>query len=399
MPREVLSAGARPVRATFAKSLPFHELTLRRLPKAHRNQHIQACVRREIASKREHLQSDVHYCHQCFDWIVGLDEWESHCQTHIQTLNSKRCGTITYCHTLVRPGYCPYCLGDVAQSAGRRLKSWCRDHALWKHIDAHLEGQRWPLVCPHPLCDTPLGHGKDLQFHFVDEHGLSRTRPKECDCPTTSPSSPGKKSGPKRKFAGNGGELSWVSLEQLSPSNPPKKKRRSLSTTSPSLLSDPDYAPKCLPPSYVDLTEPSPAAATESAPPLDGGESRWFVDEVDLGQRSPIELQSCDSTLIDSPRSDDSLFSQFIHSPSPDRVSTSTDAKQRSINAPDSNLPLRDTDQDRITWHDQGTDQPLEARNKIRIRLRVKPPKITIALRCAAPKSKQQGAQRRPRKT
>ena len=356
-------------------------------------------MRREIASKREQLQSDIHYCHLCFNWVVGPEEWESHCQKHIQTLNSKRCGTITYCHTLVRPGYCPFCLGDAAEpSAGRRLESWRRDHALWKHIDTHLERQRWPLVCPHPLCDTRLSHGKDLQFHYVDEHGLSRTRPKERDDPTTSSLSPTKTSGAKRKSAGDGGELFWESPEQFSPSNPPKKIRRRLSTISPSMLSDPDYDVKCVPAAYIDVTEAPPAAVMESPPPRDGGEGCWFIDKLDLDHVSPVELQSCDSTLIDSPRCDDGLFSQFLRSPSPDYVSIPRDADHGLTKAPDSGLSSGDTDQDRIAWHNQKTEHTLEAGNKIRIHLRVKPPKTTIALRCTAPKSKQQGA-RRPRRT
>ncbi|KAL8974222.1 MAG: hypothetical protein Q9197_001535 [Variospora fuerteventurae] len=124
-------------------------------------------------------------------------------------------------------------------SAGRRLESWRPDRALRKHIDTRLERQRWPLVCAHPLCDTRLSHGRDLQFHFVDGHGLSPTWPKECEDPTTSSLSATEKSGAKRKPAGDGGELFWESPEQFSPSNPPKNLRRSLSTISPSLLSDP----------------------------------------------------------------------------------------------------------------------------------------------------------------
>lgn len=42
-----------------------------RLPKADRNQHIQACVRRIIASQRDCLQTDVHYCHLRFSWVAG----------------------------------------------------------------------------------------------------------------------------------------------------------------------------------------------------------------------------------------------------------------------------------------------------------------------------------------
>lgn len=148
------------------------------LQKVQRSQHIQACVRWNIASKHNQLQTDVHYCYQCFNWVVGSKNWEEHCQTHINTLDSKRCGTITYCHTLVRPAYCPLCLRKTSSPANDRLKSWCRDDKLWQHVDTHLRGCKWPIKCPHPLCDVSLSDGLDLRLHFIDEHGLSRTVPK-----------------------------------------------------------------------------------------------------------------------------------------------------------------------------------------------------------------------------
>ena len=200
----------------------------------------------------------------------------------------------------------------------------------------------------HPLCDTRLSHGKDLQFHYVNEHGLSRTRPKEYDDLTTFSLSPTKKSGPKCKSADDGDELFWESPEKFSPSNPPKKICRNLSTISPSMLSDPDYDVKCLPTTYIDLTEPPSAAVTESPPRRDCGDSCWFVDKLDLDHVSLVELRSCDSTLIDSRRCDNSLFSQFLRSPSLDYVSILTDANHRGTNTPNSSLSLGDTDQDRI---------------------------------------------------
>jgi len=184
------------------------------LPKSKRNQHIQACARREIASKREYLQTDVHYCHQCFNWVIGSKEWEAHCQTHIDALGSKRCGTITYCHTLVPPAYCPFCLGDTSDSASQRLESWCRDYALWQHVDKkHLHGCEWPRTCPNPLCDVSLSDGLDLHFHFIDEHGLSRTVPKDAkNLGTTTPHSEEEQVPPtKRKALEDNVELSWPS--------------------------------------------------------------------------------------------------------------------------------------------------------------------------------------------
>jgi hypothetical protein len=147
------------------------------LPKNQRNQHIQTCVRWEMANRLGRLQSDIHYCYQCFDWVVG-EEWETHCQAHLAALTSKHCGTVTYCHTLVRPGYCPFCIGQTELPASQRLKPWSRDHKLWVHIEEeHLIDCQWPLLCPYLPCDTLHKDLTSLQFHLMDGHGLSRTRP------------------------------------------------------------------------------------------------------------------------------------------------------------------------------------------------------------------------------
>ena len=102
---------------------------------------------------------------------------EPHCQSHLTGIVTKRCGTITYCHTLVRPGYCPFCMSDLALPVSKRLESWTRDYKLWSHVNEHLGQCRWPRVCPHPLCDTFVEDAVALQFHLMDEHGFSRTRP------------------------------------------------------------------------------------------------------------------------------------------------------------------------------------------------------------------------------
>ena len=61
--------------------------------------------------------------------------------------------------------------------ASGRPESWTQDHKLWRHINEHLEECRWPRVCPNPLCDASLQDALALQFHFVDDHRFSRTRP------------------------------------------------------------------------------------------------------------------------------------------------------------------------------------------------------------------------------
>ena len=128
-----------------------------------------------MAHRLGRLQSDIHYCYHCFDWVVE-EEWEPQCQEHLAAPTSKQCAAVTYCHTLVRPGYYPFCPGEPGLLASQQLKPWSRDHKLWCHIDdEHLVDRRWPLICR--LCDVPLKDAAALQCHFADAYGLRRTRP------------------------------------------------------------------------------------------------------------------------------------------------------------------------------------------------------------------------------
>ena len=203
-----------------------------------------------MANRLEYLLSEIHYCHQCFDSVIG-EEWEPHCQAHLDTLTSKRCGTVTYCHTLVRPGYCPFCIGKISLSASERLKPWTRDHKLWTHVkDEHLAGCQWPLVCPHPLCGTPHDDSTSFQFYLIDVHRFSRSRPTKATNSTrvsspdkNIPLNDGADGAPpcrKRKSLTSSGALEWIppqSLDSMAAAQeerlsyrPPKRKKQSART-------------------------------------------------------------------------------------------------------------------------------------------------------------------------
>lgn len=154
------------------------ELTYTSLPKSQRNQHIQNCVRREMACRLERLAKGIHYCYWCFDWVVG-EKWEPHCRAHLDTLTTKRCGSVIYYHTMVFAGYCPLCIGDASLPAHERLKPWSRDHKLWIHVKVeHFDSSQWPLKCSHPLCDNgPHKDSDTFQFHLMGVHKFSRSRP------------------------------------------------------------------------------------------------------------------------------------------------------------------------------------------------------------------------------
>lgn len=226
--------------------------------------------------------SEIHYCPLCFQWVYSASDWDVHCEAHIQNLESKGCGTITHAYTLVRPGSCPFCLGNDTLPASRRLESWTRDHKLWSHVNNHLEGQPWPLACPHPLCDILIPNDTELLYHFVDDHGFSRTRPApKSQAPQFSAR------GLKRKAPDQDDFLHWMPPPQL-PTGP--------TTVSPTLLHN---ARVC---STLPVTSPR---ATPS-------------DASTMWSPRSSEPQSCTSSLplTDDGSFDDGLFTHFLRSPS-----------------------------------------------------------------------------------
>ena len=120
------------------------------LHKGQRATHIHHCQRKERAKALIRLQSDMIYCFQCFAWFVK-EEWNVHCRQHLDSISSRRCGPITYCHTLVRPAYCPFYLGDETLSAEKRLQARTQDADMMAHLEKHVSKVHWPSTCPHPL--------------------------------------------------------------------------------------------------------------------------------------------------------------------------------------------------------------------------------------------------------
>lgn len=48
------------------------------------------------------------------------------------------CGVQTYCHTVISPGICPFCLSNGQMSASRRLRAWTRNYLFMEHVDSHI---------------------------------------------------------------------------------------------------------------------------------------------------------------------------------------------------------------------------------------------------------------------
>ena len=246
-----------------------------------------------------------------------------------------------------------------------------------------------------------MANKKDLEFHFIDEHSLSRTRPKQYSSSANSSVSLLNKRKAKRKPSDNG-EISWMLPEWLLSSDSAKRRRLSSPTVLPLLLSPLDDPVKPLS-LHHDVALPAPVPTIESALPWDG--HVHHEDHFNRDLKTSIEilsLSSTDSILVNSLQWDDSFMWQFLRSPSPDSGRTSQDDEEelKSNSTPDSDIRPSSANAGTVLPDDQRIDAPSEGLNKVRIRLRVKPepatalPRRKIILRCAARKRQLQRTRR-----
>ena len=149
--------------------------------------HIDYCRQRELAKTLERMLSELRYCFTYFDCYVE-EEWDRHCRMHLESIASKRCASITYCNTLVRPAFCRFCLRGKQLPASSRWSSWTREAKLWSHLGEHLATACWPRTCPHPLCSLELESEKSFLYHLIDVHNLQmsasmqKSWPSKRDC-------------------------------------------------------------------------------------------------------------------------------------------------------------------------------------------------------------------------
>jgi hypothetical protein len=117
--------------------------------------------------------AQLKYCYECFAFYTAK-EWEDHCRMHIENGMSRRCEIITYCYTLVRPGYCPFCLGTESLSPSDRMRSWKRSNELRSHVINDMKMMCGKYVCSHPMCQVEFDSEIQLRYHLSDTHGLQK---------------------------------------------------------------------------------------------------------------------------------------------------------------------------------------------------------------------------------
>lgn len=109
------------------------------------------------------------------EWCTSV-QWRDHCDAHLQSWKAQHCEVIIYRHTVIRPGYCPFCLWDPNLFAEERLRYWLRSDNLREHIEGqHLAKIRLGPTKPICGCSQNFSDERDLRNHLHDTHGLKET--------------------------------------------------------------------------------------------------------------------------------------------------------------------------------------------------------------------------------
>ena len=280
------------------------------------------------------------------------------------------------------------------------------DRPTWQaHLDRHNEktGINERLKCPHPRaqCDEAFESAQELRFHLQDIHCAGPTGKSErfsvkdhAVCNALDKSCP---EGPfvvcasmregissKRKCTDDQHTLNWMPMQTSRPARAPKKSRKisptefscPIPSTDTTILcdrsqSDPNIDPLDLEPYLSDVDGLRPTALAQEV-------SR------ELERRS--ESSTCDEPVpVEDVVGDDSIFSQFLRSPTPTSFSTDADLDQSLVDRGASDLT--------------SSDHPAPCKPaKIRIHLRVGSPKPRIKLRVTDPTTKERYKRRKSKK-
>ena len=111
----------------------------------------------------------MEYCYFCNRWFAQGEDWDSHCRQKHLSPPPTDCGVLTRCNTMIKPSFCPLCLGQPNLAPSIRMKSWRRNADALDHIfKSHFTE---PFYCT--LCKETLGTRDAVEHHLADRHNLS----------------------------------------------------------------------------------------------------------------------------------------------------------------------------------------------------------------------------------
>ncbi|KAJ5917592.1 hypothetical protein N7466_011146 [Penicillium verhagenii] len=142
--------------------------------KTHCERDFDVCVRRKIALDLQVSESDLKFCYECMTWLLSV-EWREHCSSHLRSWKSQHCEVIVYRHTLIRPGYCPFCLWNMDLAAEDRLNYWLTTTNLKRHIEEqHMLESHLRKTKPTCGCGQNFDNERGLRHHLHDAHGINK---------------------------------------------------------------------------------------------------------------------------------------------------------------------------------------------------------------------------------
>ncbi|KAI3240761.1 hypothetical protein DTO012A7_2460 [Penicillium roqueforti] len=144
------------------------------MKKSDRSAHIHNCARREMALDLKISEPELKFCYECMEWFQP-SQWRDHCSSHIQSWRTQHCEVVVYRNTVIRPGYCPFCLWNIDLEAEDRLHQWLKSGNMRQHIEEkHMPGNRGPEAEPICGCGQAFADERGLRHHLHDTHKLNK---------------------------------------------------------------------------------------------------------------------------------------------------------------------------------------------------------------------------------
>ena len=92
-----------------------------------------------------------------------------------------RCDPIIFQNCPVKPGYCPFCLGNLNLSPIQRMEQYLDMSKWYDHVQGHLSYRKLlgKFHCRHPACTEVYGPLMELACHLEDTHCFKPHRGKK----------------------------------------------------------------------------------------------------------------------------------------------------------------------------------------------------------------------------
>jgi carbonic anhydrase len=122
------------------------------------------------------------FCYECDLWFNNQNEWHQHCQDHLSEPSELlRCDPIIFRNCPVKPGYCPFCLGNTSLGPIRRMEQYLDMSKSYDHVHSHLSHRdlSGEFHCRHPACTQGYGSLTELAYHLEDVHCYKPPRGKK----------------------------------------------------------------------------------------------------------------------------------------------------------------------------------------------------------------------------